>query len=234
MKSTKQRMNRVRAMLMTALLAGVMVLATACGGETPAEGASGYVKSFMDLITRGEIDDYVKYSGETEEEAQEEYDSMTATMLDTMGSAGVPEDIQNRFVDVYKGILEKSRYTIGEAEETGDDKFKVDIVIEPVTGIYEGLSEEIAVEGAAYIKEKQDKGETVDINEAQQWAFTVMLDKIEERAKHISYGEPKTITVNVKKDGKYYGFDGDKDYGDEVGREIGETIIDISSMEQQD
>jgi hypothetical protein len=219
----------IRTLLVTLLLTAVMVFAAACQEkESPAQGASGYVEAFMDMICKGEFDNYMKYSGETKEQAQKEYDAMTDAMMSTLGESGASEDVQKRFVEIYKKLLAKSKYTVGEAEEQEDGTFKVDVSIEPITGIYDGLSQELQDEATAYVQEKTKNGESIDTAEATEYVFNLMLDKIEGRMDSSGYGEPKTVTVTVKKNGDNYEL---VDSG-ETGTEIGEALIDISEIQQ--
>ncbi len=216
--------NKLKTIMITGLLAAVMVLAAGCGKKFDA---SGYVKSFMDMLTKGEVEEYMKYTGQSEEEAKKDYNAMTDAMMESAGGVGVSEDVQERFKDVYVKILAKSKYTVKDAVETDEGGYTVDVEIEPITGLYDGLSEEIQKEAAEYAQELISKGEEVDQTALTDWVFNLMLDKMEERMDSLSYGDPTTVTVEIEKDGNSYKIKDEE----QVGEQIGMALIDTSSLE---
>lgn len=218
--------KRIRMSMAACMLAAVMLIITACGSK-PFD-ASGYVKSFMDMLTKGEVEEYMKFTGETEEEAMEDYNAMTNAMMEAVGAAGVSKEVQERFKDVYVKILAKSKYTVGEAQTT-DNGFKVDVTIEPITGLYDGLSDELQQEASDYATELISSGKEVEQAAVTDWIFNRMLDKMEERLETLSYGEPTVITVEIEKDKD----DNKYEIKDEeaVGEKIGAALIDTSALE---
>lgn len=217
--------KRIKVLFITGLLAATMVLTAACGAKK--FDASGYVKSFMDMLTKGEVEDYMKFTGESEDEAKEDYNAMTNAMMEAVGAAGVSKEVQERFKDVYVKILAKSKYTVKEAEETDNDGFKVDVEIEPITGLYDGLSEELKTEAEEYVKKLMADGESVDQTAITEWVFNLMLDKLEARMDSISYGDPKTITVEIEKDDDKYKIKDEES----IGEQIGLALIDTSGLQ---
>ena len=212
------------AKLFVAFFAAVMMVGmmTGCGNKFDPTGC---VNGFMELITTGKTESYVKATNQTEEEAKKEYDSMIDAMGSALESAGVSEDTKEDIVDIYLELLGKAKYTVHEAIET-DDGYEVDVEICPITGIYEGLMEELSEEAMAYAQEEYiNKNKEVDQDELTAWIFSKMAEKIRERMENISYGDPQTVTVHLnEEDGKY-------EVDSDDGIKIGETIIDISSIQ---
>lgn len=216
--------RKLKLLAMTGLLAAAMMVTAACGVEFDA---SGYVKSFMDMVCKGEIKEYTKFTGMSEEEAKKEYEEFTDSMMDPLKEAGMSEDVQKRFRDVYIKLFAKSKYTVKEAKKTGDDEFTVDVEIEPIQGIYDGLSEELEQETTNHVQEMMNNGEELDQTALTEWVFNTMLDKIEARMGSITYGDPVTVTCKVIKDGKNYKIEDEEKFGEEVGR----NLIDQSGMQ---
>ena len=179
------------------------------------------------MMTKGEIDEYVKVTGKTEEEAKKEYDAMTGAMMEALGGEGVSEEVQTRFRDTYVKILAKSKYTVKEAEETKDGGYKVDVVIEPITGLYDGISDELQQEASDYVSSKIAAGEQIDQAGITDWVFNILIDKLESRIDSLTYGEPQTVTVEIKKENDKYMIANES----EVGQEIGAALIDTSGLQ---
>ncbi len=217
--------RRVKLLFVTGLLAACMMLIAACGGKK--FDASGYVKSFMDMLTKGEVEEYMEFTGQSKDEAMEDYNAMTNAMMETVAKSGVSKETQERFKDVYVKILAKSKYTVKDAVEKDNDGYSVDVVIEPITGLYDGLTEELQTEVTEYATQLVQSGKEYDQDELNEYAFTLMLDKMEERIDNLSYGEPQTITVEIEKEDGTYKIDDEE----EVGAEIGRTLIDTSSLQ---
>ena len=216
--------RKLKLLVLTGLLAAAMVVTAACGVEFDA---SGYVKSFMDMMCKGEIKEYTKFTGVSEEDAKKEYEELTDSMMDPLKEAGMSEDVQKRFRDVYIELFARSKYTVKEAKKTGDDEYTVDVVIEPIEGIYDGLSEEMDTEASNYIQEQVANGQEIDETKASEWVFNTMLDKMEARMDSITYGDPVTVTCKVIKDGNTYKVEDEEKFGEEVGK----NLIDQSSIQ---
>lgn len=216
--------SKVKILLTTGLLAAAMLLAVACGKSFDA---SGYVKSFMDMLTKGEVEDYMKFTGQSQEEAKKDYNAMTEAMMEAVGGAGVSQEVQERFKDVYVKILAKSKYTVKDAVKNDDGGYTVDVEIEPVTGLYDGLSEELQTEAAEYAAGLMSSGGEIDQTAITDWVFNLMLDKMEDRMDSLSYGDPRTITVEIEKDSNTYKIKDEE----EIGEKIGMALIDTSTLE---
>ena len=224
--SKKQIKARFSFLLVVLLLLAVMITGVGCGNSS--FDPSAYVRSFMDLLTKGEVKEYMKLSGESEEEAMEQYKAMTDSISESIGAYGASEEVQARFVEVFKKILAKSKYEVGEAKKTDDDGYEVPVTIEPITGLYDGLTQELQDEATEYGEEIAKKGESIDQAVMTDWVFNKLLDKMEERLDSIAYGEPQTITVVIKKTDDGYEIDD----AEALGQQIGLALIDTNDSAQ--
>ena len=212
-------------LVMALLLLAVMITGAGCGKSADA---SAFVKSFMDMLTKGELEEYVKLSGQSEEEAKEEYDAITSSISQELASYGASEEVQNRYVEVHKAIWAKSKYEVGEAKKIKEDEYEVPVTIEPITGLFDGLSEELEQEANEYGNQIAADGENADQINPVDWIFNALLDKIEERLDLIEYGDPQTITVKVEKENGVYEIED----SEETGSRIGAALIDSTGLTQ--
>lgn len=217
--------RNVKTIVTAGLLSMILLLTAACGGKKADPKA--YVQAFMDLMTRGEVEEYVKVSGESEEEAKKAYEDMTNAMMESIGATGASPEVQERFRDLYVRILAMTKYTVKEAEKTDDGKYKVDVEIEPITGLYDNLAVEITDEAASYSQSVLDSGGEINVEEMTNHVMNTTIDKLESRLESISYGEPKTVTVELEEDDGSFKIVNE----DVVGPQIGEAIIDTSALE---
>lgn len=210
-------MKKIKNVLIVAVLTAVMALNTGCGNSF---NASEYVESFMVMLTQGDVSEYTRLSGITEEEAMEEYQSMSDAIKSLVAVYGVSDETKEKIANVYLDVMSKAKYTVQEAEKT-DDGYDVDVEIEPITGLYDGLLDELQEEvQSAFLA-----GEVTE-DEVYEWMFDKMADKIQERMDSLSYGDPQTVTFQFVKNGNVYELANES----ELGEQIGEIIIDQSAL----
>lgn len=210
-------MKKIKNVLIVAVLTAVMALNTGCGNSF---NASEYVESFMVMLTQGDVSEYTRLSGITEEEAMEEYQSMSDAIKSLVAVYGVSDETKEKIANVYLDVMSKAKYTVQEAEKT-DDGYDVDVEIEPITGLYDGLLDELQDEvQSAFLA-----GEVTE-DEVYEWMFDKMADKIQERMDSLSYGDPQTVTFQFVKNENVYELANES----ELGEQIGEIIIDQSAL----
>lgn len=213
-------MKKMGKTLLALTMALALALLTACGGGFDA---SGYVGSFMDMVSKGEVTEYAKLTGQSEEEAGEQYQELLEGLREAFDGEGVTDETRDKLVDVYVQILQKAKYTVHEAEKT-EKGYDVTVDIEPVTGVYEGLMDEVSGEMNAAI----DAGELTQDN-MYDWIYSHMADKMAQRLESLSYGPVQSVTVHLVKEDKTYVIEDQE----EVSERIGQLLIDQSSMTEQ-
>ena len=193
------KMKKMKKMLAVCLTV-VMVAATAVGcGKFDAEG---YVAACLDLLTKGETEQYTKLTGRTEEQAEQDYENNIDAMMEAMGELNLSEDLENNYRTLYKDIYKSAKYTVtGSEKMTDKDGYTVTVEIEQITGLFDGLEDEVT---NRVMNEKDSL--TPDITEAEvnELVFQIMYDVLNERMDAITYNEPETVTVEVVgEDGVY-------------------------------
>lgn len=213
-------MKKMRNRLIVTLVALAMVFTTACGSSFDA---SSYITAFMDMLTQGDVSQYAQLTKQSEEDAGKDYQEMLDAMKEAFDQDGVTEETKQKVVDVYVQVLKKAKYTVHEAEKT-DEGYDVTVDIEPITGLYDGLMDEITGEMDAAI----ESGE-MTLDNMYDWIFSKMAEKMEGRVDSLSYGETQSVTLTIVKGDDGYEI---KDQ-DAISEKIGQLLIDQSAIQTE-
>lgn len=213
-------MKKMRNRLIVTLVALAMVFTTACGSSFDA---SGYVNSFMDMITKGDVTQYAQLTKQSEEDAGKDYQELLDAMKDAFDQEGVTEETKQKVVDVYVEVLKKAKYEVHEAKKT-DEGYEVTVDIEPITGLYEGLMDEITGEMDAAM----ESGE-LTLDNLYEWIYNKMADKMATRVDSLSYGEKQSVTIAIVKGENGY----EIKEQDAISEKIGQLLIDQSAIQTE-
>lgn len=213
-------MKKMRNRLIVTLVALAMVFTTACGSSFDA---SSYITAFMDMLTQGDVSQYAQLTKQSEEDAGKDYQEMLDAMKEAFDQDGVTEETKQKVVDVYVQVLKKAKYTVHDAEKT-DEGYNVTVDIEPITGLYDGLMDEITGEMDAAI----ESGE-MTLDNMYDWIFSKMAEKMEGRVDSLSYGEVQSVTLTIVKGDDGYEI---KDQ-DAISEKIGQLLIDQSGIQTE-
>lgn len=213
-------MKKMRNRLIVTLVALAMVFTTACGSSFDA---SSYITAFMDMLTQGDVSQYAQLTKQSEEDAGKDYQEMLDAMKEAFDQDGVTEETKQKVVDVYVQVLKKAKYTVHDAEKT-DEGYDVTVDIEPITGLYDGLMDEITGEMDAAI----ESGE-MTLDNMYDWIFSKMAEKMEGRMDSLSYGETQSVTLTIVKGDDGYEI---KDQ-DAISEKIGQLLIDQSAIQTE-
>lgn len=183
-------MKRVGKAVVAGLLSAVMMVSmVACGGEFDA---AKYVQSCMDLLTKGETKDYTEMTGRSEEQAKEDYESNIESMVSMMGGFGLSDETLEGYRQLYKDLYAQAKYEVKGAEKMEDkDGYVVTVEIQQMTGIFNGLTDELM---AAY---QEQVTEDMSQDEANELVYTLMLELLQGRLENVEYKDPQTIEVEV-------------------------------------
>lgn len=188
----KRRVKAAAALVLAAVLAF-----TGCGGSK--FDASAYVKSCLDVLTRAETKEYTALTKRSEEQAKKDYENNLDTMMAAFDGLGLSEELLGKYRVFYADLLNQTKYEVKEAKEAekkGD--YTVDVEIEQVTGVFNGIQEELNAEAEAYAAELQASGEVLDDTAINEWVYSTMLDLLNARMDKVSYNEKQTVTVHVE------------------------------------
>ena len=187
-----------------AIIAAVLCIGTllsGCGSKMTPEDAQAYVASALDAAFKGELDEYMKQTDSTREEAQAMYDLGIETNMQNSGfeDAGISEELQEKYRQLYMDLYKQVDYTLGNAQET-EDGFTVDVTVKPFT-IFDTLNEDLL-----HIVETDPTAAALTTEaEMNEFVYQKMYELMSASAEEPTYGEPVTITVHVTKnsDGIY-------------------------------
>ena len=223
-------MNRKKVKKILAwMLIGVMLFSMAgCGKKFDA---AAYVKASLDLVTRHDVDQYVEVIGVDKEEAEEVYEeSITQLddMAESMGDAGFPEELNDAFTEFIKSVMQKTKYTVKEAREDGDDII-VDVEVEPIM-VFEGsqeLLEESINEYVAEMQENVNNGAEVPTeDEIMLEVYTRFIDILNENLETAGYAEKTVISTKIIKNS-----DGEYEIDEDSFVELGAALIDLNGID---
>ncbi len=188
MKSGMKR--RIVLAVVLVLLAGTLA---GCGGMKPDE-AKAYVQAVLDAGYKGEIGEYVKITDSSKEDAQKLLSDSVETAMSLSGieQAGVTDELLEKYRGLFKSILAKVRYEVGDVKET-DEGFEVIVHAEPIQ-IYEGIRDELVEEWTQRVENSEKQ---LSEDEIRQLGFEVMYDMIAEGISEPVYGEAVDVTVHV-------------------------------------
>ena len=126
------KMTKMKKVFVTCL-AGIMVMATVAGcGKFDA---AGYVTACLDLLTKGETEQYMKLTDRTKEQAEQDYEDNIDSMMEGMGEVGLSDELTENYRTLYKDIYKKAKYTVTGAEKMKDkDGYTVTVEVEQMTG----------------------------------------------------------------------------------------------------
>lgn len=212
-------MTKMRKVFVTCL-AGIMVMATVAGcGKFDA---AGYVTACLDLLTKGETEQYTKLTDRTKEQAEQDYEDNIDSMMDAMGEVGLSDELNENYRNLYKDIYKKAKYTVTGAEKMdGKDGYTVTVEVEQMTGLFDDLQDEVT---NRVMDEIENLSADTTEEELNELVFQIMYDVLQERIDSISYNDPQTVTVEV------VGEDGVYSITDEGYTDLDEALIDTAGM----
>lgn len=186
-------MKRMKKLIAAGLVA-IMLAATLVGCGSKFDAAK-YVESCLDLLTKGETKDYTKMTKRSEEQAKQDYEDNIDAMITTMGAEGLSADLEEDYKQLFKDIYAKAKYKVTDSEKMKDkDGYIVTVEVEQMTGIFNGLQDELMTEVENYMSGLSEMPSDEEINNQ---VFQMMLDLMNARLDGITYNDPETITVEV-------------------------------------
>ena len=185
-----------RGILALLLIVAVSILC-GCGGMS-AKDAQSYLKSVLDASYKGEFGTYIDWTKSTKEEAKKLYEANIDVAIEESGleNLGLSEELLANYKQLYEDVINLVQYEVGEAEETGDKEYTIDVTLEPFIG-FEGIQEETETA----VKEELTKmPEIPDQSTIDEMYYQKLYDVMAEKVAAPEYGDTVTVTVTVKPD----------------------------------
>ncbi len=213
-------MKTLKKALVTGLVAVMMVVNLAGCGKFDA---AAYVESCLDLLTKGETEQYMKMTGRSKEQAESDYESNIDAMMTEMDQFNLSDELSNSYRQLFKDVYAKAKYTVKDAEKMDDkDGYYVTVEIEQMTGLFNGIQEELMTEFTEWANSfDADTYPTED--EMYEQMYQMMYDLMSARLDSITYNDPQEVVVEViGKDNVYSISDGSM-------TELDEALLDVAT-----
>jgi hypothetical protein len=195
-----KKYRKGRYVLGAALLLGVALCVCSC---IRMIDPVAYTQAVLDVTYKNETEQYIELTGATEEDAKQVFESNLELTSKIYKNAKLPEELENNYNQLFKDIILRVRYTVGEATKNEDGNYVVDVSVEPMTlfdDTYETFREKSA-EYAVNLSNSVMEGTPVPTEEEMQQAvYQLYYDILKaELDAGLKYGKPETVQVHVNK-----------------------------------
>ncbi len=172
------------------------ILAGGCGKKMKLEDAPVYVQAVLNARYKADYSAYMEYMECTEETAKQIHEQGLNAIMKTMKIAdtSVSMELKDQYRQLFAGLHNISKYTIGAAEEDGDG-FTVDVTVQPFS-MFDGIDQSLV----DAINTDEARAMTTD-EQINQFIFQKMYDLISSRLSVPEYGAPETLTLHIQPDG---------------------------------
>ena len=213
-------MKTLKKALVTGLVAVMMVVNLAGWGKFDA---AAYVESCLDLLTKGETEQYMKMTGRSKEQAESDYESNIDAMMTEMDQFNLSDELSNSYRQLFKDVYAKAKYTVKDAEKMDDkDGYYVTVEIEQMTGLFNGIQEELMTEFTEWANSfDADTYPTED--EMYEQMYQMMYDLMSARLDSITYNDPQEVVVEVIGEDNVYSI------SDGSMTELDEALLDVAT-----
>ena len=213
-------MKTLKKALVTGLVAVMMVVNLAGCGKFDA---AAYVESCLDLLTKGETEQYMKMTGRSKEQAESDYESNIDAMMTEMDQFNLSDELSNSYRQLFKDVYAKAKYTVKDAEKMDDkDGYYVTVEIEQMTGLFNGIQEELMTEFTEWANSfDADTYPTED--EMYEQMYQMMYDLMSARLDSITYNDPQEVVVEVIGEDNVYSI------SDGSMTELDEALLDVAT-----
>ena len=213
-------MKTLKKALVTGLVAVMMVVNLAGCGKFDA---AAYVESCLDLLTKGETEQYMKMTGRSKEQAESDYESNIDAMMTEMDQFNLSDELSNSYRQLFKYLYAKAKYTVKDAEKMDDkDGYYVTVEIEQMTGLFNGIQEELMTEFTEWANSfDADTYPTED--EMYEQMYQMMYDLMSARLDSITYNDPQEVVVEVIGEDNVYSI------SDGSMTELDEALLDVAT-----
>jgi len=213
-------MKTMKKALVTGLVTVMMVVNLAGCGKFDA---AAYVESCLDLLTKGETEQYMKMTGRSKEQAESDYESNIDAMMTEMDQFNLSDELSNSYRQLFKDVYAKAKYTVKDAEKMDDkDGYYVTVEIEQMTGLFNGIQEELMTEFTEWANSfDADAYPTED--EMYEQMYQMMYDLMSARVDSITYNDPQEVVVEVIGEDNVYSI------SDGSMTELDEALLDVAT-----
>lgn len=191
-------MKKVKRIALALALVCVMLVGV-LGGCGAKFDAKGYLNALLDASYKGDSKAFVDMKIGTADEAAELYeqgiDAEMSAFLE--GGVTISPELEAEFREIFKQMLGKVKYTVGDAEK-GDDCYTVTITYEQMK-IFEPVLTEYLADVEAMATEWAANPESAPSDDEMMEAILVSLkDSMKKNLENVQYAESATTTVRIE------------------------------------
>lgn len=190
-------MKRIVMILVCVLTVGIL------GGCTSDQDVRSYLEALLDTSYKNETAAFVKMGLGTEEDAKALYEQGIDNGTEAFCSRlGVTEEFKEDFRSLYKDMLAKVRYEVGNAQKQSDGSYQITVsyekmnIFQPATTMYQ--------EKVAALAETWAEGDTPSEEEMLNQIVLTYKESMETVLAEVQYNEPQTMTVRIELVGNVY------------------------------
>lgn len=127
-----------------------------CAAEVYDE--KNFLQSFLDADLKGDVEQFIKYTGSTKEEQLAVYEDSFSSDAD----AGFPADMEQRYKEALKTIYKSCDYSIGIPKQTSATGYVIEVTVKPNLSITNASAE---FQNGTYYSEEEAREAFVSIYE---------------------------------------------------------------------
>ncbi|HIZ56158.1 MAG TPA: hypothetical protein H9671_08160 [Firmicutes bacterium] len=210
-------MKKIKRVLAMILILSVSAMFAGC--DLPIVGvfdAAGYIQSLLDAQYKGIFDQYIEFTQDTAENAEQFYnDNATGEAMYWASVYGMDahmtEDTTARAGELFKQIYQNAKYDVTLSAKDGTT-YLVKVVVTPIVTFAEHIEDFLAVDHEMDERYANGEFDSMSDEELYEYYMNCYIDVVENTiVPNISYGEPVEFIVQVPRaeDGSYYYQDSD-------------------------
>ena len=177
------------------LMIMLMGILTGCGMSE--DEAKEYVKASLDAAYKGEFEEFVNITDSTPEGAKAMYEENIAHTMEAAGfnDKNLDAELLEKYEQFFLESMYKAEYEIGEAYETPEGDYEVEVVVRPLK-VFEGIEQDVTEKVLSRIEKMKKHPSDKQITKI---SFEVMYHILAEKIEEPEYGEEKTVVIRLHK-----------------------------------
>ncbi|MGN0438170.1 MAG: hypothetical protein ACI4F4_06555 [Lachnospiraceae bacterium] len=157
---------------------------------------SSYLNACLDACTKGEVTEYAKMTGTSEEEALKLYNNIIDANLQAFDNYQISEDKKAAFKTLFQTMYQSLSYEVGEASKNADGSYSVPVTIKKLI-----VFDTIVEDSETYIKEYARTHSSASTTELSNALIDFMYDSLSNNLQNPNYGDSQVITIRINKTG---------------------------------
>lgn len=186
----------------------ILLIAGLLAGCTKFD-ACAYTQAILDVSYKNQTEDYMDITGASQEEADAVFQKNLDTTMQEFKTIELPEELEADYRILFEDTVKQVKYAVGEAQESEDGGFTVDVSIEPLL-LFDDTYEEFQAKAEAYAEgitnDVMNGADMPSEEEIQENIYRIYYEVLRAGLNAgVHYGTAENITVHIKKteDGIY-------------------------------